>query len=924
MWFDSLLDLFPRARHANRPRGYRSTADRRRARKLFLEGLEDRHLLAFNMLTEYATDLWPRDLHLVDVNGDTRADMIVDGSSLGVRLGNADGTFGPIQTSATGYLNSVAATGDFTGDGLVDVVTAGYPGLNLRAGNGDGTFQAPQLVSLPPQHETDFRGYVGLYGQFPNSVASGDLNADGKLDLVVGGSTRFRSGIVCGYYGGCGYSYSGRGYINVLIGNGAGSFNYADADPSSADLNAHLLSAAALAAALAVNDLNHDGKPDVVVSTGGVAALLGDGTGALQSPIRSAGGSPLPSISLGDVDGDGNLDALQSSENSLVVLKGQGDGSFVQGAVVNTGQRLQSAVMGDVNADGKLDLVAVGTAPCQEYGYFGGCYDPTTTKQANVLLGNGQGSFSLPITSPLATVNDLYSNLNDVVLADLTGDGLPDLVTIDSRPGAVAIVAANDGQWLAPEELTISDATIVEGDSGSISAVFTVTLTGHSGGPVSVDFATADNDAYYWWGPKAGVDYSPQSGTLTFGPDVLSRTITVPVLGDRLGEGDETFYVNLSNPIGALLRKAQAAGTIVDNEPRISIDHPYGVVEGDVGTTPAVFTVTLSRPYDQEVTVHYYTLTGHVNDIVSANATLHFAPGETSKPITVQVVGDLLYEYYEEAFNVYLDNASPNATIADSAAYCVIVDNDPPPTVSIGDVSKNEGSIGTTKFNFTLKLSAPSDGAFVEFTTANGTATTSNQDYTAKSGYVSFSAGQTTQTISIDVKGDKTSEANETFFVNIVSAGFATIADGQGIGTIVNDDGVAPPPQPTISIGDASVVEGNSGSRNMTFTVNLSAASNQTVRVNYATANGTARTSDNDYVSNSGTVTFSPGQTNKTITVAIKGDKKQESNEQFFVNLSGASGAQIDDGQGLGTILNDDSGAAAIRNVSSGRMRRGR
>jgi hypothetical protein len=89
--------------------------------------------------------------------------------------------------------------------------------------------------------------------------------------------------------------------------------------------------------------------------------------------------------------------------------------------------------------------------------------------------------------------------------------------------------------------------------------------------------------------------------------------------------------------------------------------------------------------------------------------------------------------------------------------------------------------------------------------------------------------------------------------------------------------------------------------------------SNQTARVIYATANGTAKTSNNDYVASSGAVTFSPGQTSKTITVTIKGDKKQESDEQFYVNLFGASGAQIDDGQGVGTILNDDSGSSSAR-----------
>ena len=103
------------------------------------------------------------------------------------------------------------------------------------------------------------------------------------------------------------------------------------------------------------------------------------------------------------------------------------------------------------------------------------------------------------------------------------------------------------------------------------------------------------------------------------------------------------------------------------------------------------------------------------------------------------------------------------------------------------------------------------------------------------------------------------------------------------------------------------MTEGKKGPTTLfTFTVTLSAANDQTVTMSFATANGTAKTSDRDYVARTGTLTFAPGETTKTITVQVKGDKKKEANETFFVNLSGAVGATILDGQGLGTILNDD------------------
>ena len=122
------------------------------------------------------------------------------------------------------------------------------------------------------------------------------------------------------------------------------------------------------------------------------------------------------------------------------------------------------------------------------------------------------------------------------------------------------------------------------------------------------------------------------------------------------------------------------------------------------------------------------------------------------------------------------------------------------------------------------------------------------------------------------------------------------------MGTILNDDAAA---TPTLSINDVTVTEGNTVTGNAVFTVSLSASSTQTVTVQFATANGTA-TSGSDYQTFSGTLTFNPGETSKTITVRVRGDTVVEPNETFFVNLSNPTNATIADSQGLGTILNND------------------
>ena len=143
-------------------------------------------------------------------------------------------------------------------------------------------------------------------------------------------------------------------------------------------------------------------------------------------------------------------------------------------------------------------------------------------------------------------------------------------------------------------------------------------------------------------------------------------------------------------------------------------------------------------------------------------------------------------------------------------------------------------------------------------------------------------------------------EANETFNVNLSGAANASIIDSQGVATINDND-----PTPSLTINNVSVTEPDSGTVAMVFTVTLSAASGRSVSVSYQTASGTA-TTILDYTSTSGTLTFSPGQTTRTISVSVRGDNSQESNETLFVNLSSPSNVTIADSQGQGTIVNDD------------------
>ena len=221
-----------------------------------------------------------------------------------------------------------------------------------------------------------------------------------------------------------------------------------------------------------------------------------------------------------------------------------------------------------------------------------------------------------------------------------------------------------------------------------------------------------------------------------------------------------------------------------------------------------------------------------------------------------------------------------------------------PAALSVGDAAILEGNDGTRYALVSVTLDAPvKQTVSVNYATADGTAT-SGSDYQSVSGRLSFAPGETSKTIAVPVYGDRLGEANESFVVTLGGAQRARIGDGTGVVTVVEDE-------PRLSIGDAAgtavyTSDGTAGTT-LTFTLSLAAAYDQEVTVGYATADGTA-TAGVDYVATSGTLTFAPWETTKTITVQVLGNDAGI-DERFYVNLSAASGnAQVIDGQGVGTI----------------------
>ncbi|WP_207301633.1 putative Ig domain-containing protein [Xanthomonas vasicola] len=433
-------------------------------------------------------------------------------------------------------------------------------------------------------------------------------------------------------------------------------------------------------------------------------------------------------------------------------------------------------------------------------------------------------------------------------------------------------------------------------DSGN-SFVYTVTLSQTNTSATTVNLTRSGT-------ATSGADYSGAVTSVVVPANTSSASFTVTPIADTTVEADETVTFSVASGTGySTGSPASATATIVNDDfPVASIAvSPASVTED--GATNLLYTVTLDQPSPSALSIGFGvsgTATSGT-DYAAMSSPLVIAAGQTTGTITIDPTADTTVEP-DETVVISLNTGSGYTVGSPNSATGTIL-NDDLPVLSINDVSVNEGDAGTTNATFSVSLSAPADAGGVSFdiATADGTAT-SGADYVASSlTGQTIPAGSSSATFTVLVNGDTLAEPNETFFVNVSNVTGATVSDGQGLGTIVNDDA-----QPALSIDDVSVNEGNSGTTTATFTVSLSAASGQTVTVNYGTADGTA-TAGSDYVARSGTLSFAPGVTTQNVAITVNGDTAVEPNETFSVGLSGVSNATIARATGTGTILNDDA-----------------
>ena len=510
-----------------------------------------------------------------DFNGDGKPDLAVSNQcadiscvtgSVSVFIGNGDGTYQPaVNYRSSGWDTSAVAVGDFNGDHIVDIAlvdqcsdstcSSGSGSVSVLLGKGDGTFgPAAQFLSA---------------AQYSDSIAVGDFNKDGKLDLAVGNYT------ICG--DGCQV-----GTVGVLLGNGDGSFQTATVYNSGG----------IQASSVAVADLNHDGYPDLAVAnpcadvscgSGGLVGILlnkGDGTGTFQPVVGYAsGGYGAESLAIGDLNGDGTLDLAvanaSAAPGNIGVLLGDGHGSFGAAQTFPVDGQPLSVAIGDLNGDGIPDLAFASYELCDNNGCdsFDGA--------VGVLLGSGNGIFQSAVDYAQGSLVG-YA----LIATDLNGDYKPDLAVV--RDGSLTAFLNIVSGYRFGTTTTLMSSLNPAPQFQAVSFTATVAGPQGQGGTPTGDVTFYDGSTALGTAPLNG-GQPDQASFTTSSLGVGKNSITANYAGDG------NFLPSVSAPLIQVITAVPPKITAQPTSPTINYNQTATLAVVAIGTPPLSYQWYLGR-----------------------------------------------------------------------------------------------------------------------------------------------------------------------------------------------------------------------------------------------------------------------------------------------------------------------------------------
>jgi hypothetical protein len=403
--------------------------------------------------------------------------------------------------------------------------------------------------------------------------------------------------------------------------------------------------------------------------------------------------------------------------------------------------------------------------------------------------GFGQGQFFVAASDAVTDASGNAAFTFTVPTASITGTVFTATATNPNKNtsefSACATAAAG-----SPGAIQFGASTsFVNENAGSV--VVTVTRTGGSTGTVTVAYATANGSGST--GATSPAEYTQASGTLTFLDGETSKTITVPIIDDSISEPTKFFFVGLSNPTGGATLGNQSSIQISigdDDKPTMSINDVQ-VTEGNSGTTDAVFTVSLQRPYYSDAHVDFTTVSGTATsgtDYQPTSGTLTFLKGETTKTITVKINGDTIQEQ-DETFSVKLSN-NDILGVSKGTGAGTIVDDDaaqPPANVQFDSAIYTVSEGAHYKQINIARTGDSSSAASVDYATSDGSAS-QQSDYTIAIGTLRFASGETGKTLTLLITDDAYVEGDETFSLTLSNPVGVTLGAQSVAQVTINDN----------------------------------------------------------------------------------------------------------------------------------------